>query len=105
MRKVTLVLLASVLACTSTGPAYADKDSTCEIYALSAMRQIQKAAKYKGCAQRGFFKGDRWRNNFDYHYNGCRQRYDAATKAHQAFTQGEKKARDGELMTCTVQYF
>jgi hypothetical protein len=59
MRKVALVLLASVLACMSIGPAYADKDSTCEAYANRSMVQIQKSEKYPDCRAQGWFSGDR----------------------------------------------
>ena len=100
MGKVTLVFLAFVLACTSAGNAHADKDSTCETYALSAMRQIKETAKHEECLERGFFSGDRWREDFNFHYNACAQRYDAATKGHLAFTRGEKEARDGQLSAC-----
>jgi len=100
MGKVTLVFLAFVLACTSAGSAHADKDSTCETYALSVMGQIKQAGKQEACRAHGFFGGDRWRNDFHYHYNACAQRYDAATKAHRAFTQSEKEARSRELSAC-----
>ena len=100
MRRVALVLLAFVLVGMSTGSAYADKDSVCEAYALSAMRQIKETAKHEGCLARGLFASDRWRDDFNFHYNACGQRYDAATNAHRTFTQGEKQARDGELSLC-----
>jgi hypothetical protein len=100
MGKVTLDFLAFVLACASAGSARADKDSACETYALSAMRQIKETAKHEGCLERGFFSGDRWRDDFNFHYNACAQRYDAATKGHLAFTRGEKEARDGQLSAC-----
>ena len=91
MRSAALAVLATTLIFTSSS-VHADKDSTCEAYASSAMHQIQKAAKYKGCATQGFFKGERWRNDFKYHYNACAERYDAATKAHRTF-HGLRKRR------------
>ena len=84
MRKFALVFLAFVVACSLAGSARADKDSTCEAYALSVMGQIKQSEKHEECRERGFFKGDRWRNDFKYHYNKCAERYDAATDRHRA---------------------
>jgi hypothetical protein len=92
MRKFALFFLAFVVACSLAGSARADKDSTCEAYALSVMGQIKQSEKHEECRERGFFKGDRWRNDFKYHYNKCAERYDAATDRHRAFTQNEKEA-------------
>lgn len=54
MRQLALVLLTWILACTSAGSAYADKDSTCEAYANRSMVQIQKSEKYPGCRAQGW---------------------------------------------------
>jgi hypothetical protein len=104
MRKTSLAFTAAVLI-SAPDSAYADKDTVCEAYALASMRQIERSEKYKGCASRGLFKGDRWRKDFSYHFNNCTTRYDNATKAHQPFTQGEKKARNNALTQCVIQTF
>jgi hypothetical protein len=95
-----LIFLTFILACTSFGSAYADKNTTCEAYALSVMAQIKQAAKHEECSARGFFRGDRWQNDFNHHFNACGERYNAETLAHRAFTQGEKQARERELSKC-----
>lgn len=100
MRKFAPVFLAFVVACSLAGSARADKDSTCEAYALSVMGQIKQSENHEECRERGFFKGDRWRNDFKYHYNACAERYDAATDRHRAFTQNEKEARNRDLSKC-----
>jgi len=105
MIRAGLIILIVTFALAVPPKAYADKDTACEAYALGAMRQIQKAGKYKNCAQRGFFKGARWTNSFSYHFDGCARRYVSGSTAHQAFTIPERKARDGELQRCVVQSF
>jgi len=105
MRQLALVLLTWILACTSAGSAYADKDSTCEAYANRSMVQIQKSEKYPGCRAQGWFSGDRWRKDWNYHFNACAKLYDIKTKAHTAFTQAARKARDGQLTSRLIKYF
>lgn len=104
MRKIALAFAAAVFV-SAPDSAHADKDTVCEAYALASMRQIERSEKYKGCAARGFFKGDRWRKDFSYHFDTCATRYDNTTKAHQPFTQGEKKARNNALTLCVSQTF
>jgi hypothetical protein len=105
MRKAALAAAVAAVLVSAPGSAYANKDTACEAYALASMRQIEKSEKYKGCAARGLFKGDRWRKDFSYHFNNCASRYDSATKAHQPFTQGEKNARNNALKLCVSQTF
>ena len=94
MRTIAFLPLVSVMAGMSTVPVYADKDTTCEAYANRSMVQIQKSEKYPGCRTQGWFAGDRWRKDWNYHFNECAQRYDINTKAHTALPK-----RKGRLAT------
>jgi hypothetical protein len=105
MRIICLFVLASVVTFAQAPTAHADMNSTCENYAEAAMRQVQKSKKYPGCFKQGFFQTPRWTNNFQYHFRKCAGRYDAADKSYRAFTQGEIKARDGEITSCMAQFF
>jgi hypothetical protein len=103
--RLGLILLTSVVAGTSASSAWADVNTTCEAYANRSMVQIQKAEKYPSCRQQGWFAGDRWRKDWNYHFNECAKRYDIKTKAHTTFTQAERKTRDGQLSSCVIKFF
>lgn len=105
MRIIVLIVSACIIILAQSPGAQADMNSTCENYAEAAMRQVQKSKKYPGCFNQGFFQTPRWTNNFQYHFRACAQRYDATDKAYRTFTQGEIKARNGEITSCMAQFF